>query len=118
MRGGAGGLLCAELWESAGPPVIRLCMWVSELMGTAGLLHKELQGGCALGTRHRGVIAGNPLYSGSGRPSLTGGCPPRASVGGTRGHAGPCDTCQPLGKPSVCPATVQCHRVSLSRETV
>lgn len=92
-------------------------MWVSELMETAGLLHKELQGGCALGTGHRGVIIGNPHRSGSGRLSLTVGCP-RARVGGRRGHTGPRDTCQPLGKSSICPATVLCWRVSLSRQTV
>lgn len=80
------------------PPVIRLWMWVSELMETAGSLQEELQGGCSLGTGHRGVIVGNPLRSGSGRLSLTRCCP-GARVGGRRGHTGPCDTCQPLGKP-------------------
>lgn len=55
---------CEEPWESAVPPALRLWMWVIELMGTAGLLHKELQGGCALGTGHRGVIVGNPHCSG------------------------------------------------------
>lgn len=67
-------------------------MWVSDLMETAGLLHKEPQGGCAPGTGHRGVIEGNPLHCGSGRLSLTGGCP-CARVGGRRGHTGPRDTC-------------------------
>lgn len=73
-------------------------MWVSELMETAGSLQEEPQGGCSLGTGHRGVIVGNPLRSGSGRLSLTRCCP-GARVGGRRGHTGPCDTCQPLGKP-------------------
>lgn len=95
---------CEEPWESAVPPVLRLWMCVNEPMETAGLLHKELQGGCALGTGHRGVIAGNPHCSDSGRLSLTGGCP-RAMVGGRLRHTGPCDTRQPLGKPSVCPAS-------------
>lgn len=67
-------------------------MWVSEPMETAGLLHKELQGGCALGTGHRGVIIGNPLLPGSKRLSLTGACP-CARVGARRGHTGPRDTC-------------------------
>lgn len=83
---------CEEPWESVVPPVLRLWMWVSELIETAGLLHKELQGGCTLGTGHRGVIIGNPLLSGSGRLSLTGACP-CARVGGRHGHTGPRDTC-------------------------
>ena len=50
-----------ERWVGAAvSPVLRLWMWVSELMATAGLFHRELQGGCALGVGHRGVIVGNP----------------------------------------------------------
>lgn len=98
---------CQEPWESAVSPVLRLWMWVSELMETAGLLHKELQGGCTLGTVNRGVIIGNPQCSGSGRLSLIVGCPcARVEGGCRRGRSGPCDTCQPLGKPLICPATV------------
>lgn len=95
-------------------------MWVSELMETAGLLHKNLQGGCNLGTGNRGVILGNPYCSGSGRLSLNGSCPCARVEGvvGRRGRSGPHDTCQALGKPLLCPATVWCRHVSLSGETV
>lgn len=104
---------------SAVPPGLRLGMWVSEPMETAGLLHQELQGSCALGIRHRGVIIGNPYCTGSGRLSLTGGYPcARVERGCRRGRSGPHDTCQPLGKPLICPATVWCRQVSLSRKTV
>lgn len=108
---------CVEPWESAVPPGLRLWIWVSELMETAVFLHKNLQGGCALGNGHRGVIIGNPCCSGSGRLSLTEGCP-RARLGVRRGRSGPRDTCQTLGKPLICPVTVWCRQVSLSRETV
>lgn len=83
---------CEEPRQSAVPPVLRLRIWVSELMETAGLLQGDLRGGCALGMEHRGVIIGNPLLSGSGRLSPTPACP-CARVEGRRGHTGPRDTC-------------------------
>lgn len=59
-------------------------MWVSELDGDSWLLHKELQGGHAVGTGHRGVIGGNSHLSGSGRLSLTD-CAPVPGWGGGAG---------------------------------
>lgn len=65
-------------------------MWVSELVETAGRLHKELQGGCALGTGHRGVIAGESPFA-----LAQEGCPwlqpaPRArAVGAGVGNTDP-----------------------------
>lgn len=102
-----------EPWESAVPPVLRLWNAGQWTDGDSCLLHKELQGGCTVGTRHRGVIVGNPHPSGSGRLSLNWTCP-CARVGGRRGHAGSGDTCQPVGNLSICPATVQCHGAGLS----
>lgn len=84
-----------ELWACAEPPVLRLWMQVSELVETAALLQKELQGGFTVGTGHRAWSWGNPFCSGSGGLSLSEGCPCARvrGEGGRQGPAGPRDTC-------------------------